>query len=90
MNPAARPPSRGRGRDLQYSSVKYLFPSIPYEERPARDNKIDRILKEFDYLRDSVSNMKEENKHYYDSLSAKIHLFYFMFIVFSIWIIWSI
>ena len=64
--------------------------TIHNEQTVETDNKIDRILKEFDYLRDSVSRMKEENKHYYDSLSAKINLFYFMFVVFSIWIIWSI
>jgi len=41
-------------------------------------------------IENQIMSMKKENKNYYDSLSAKIHLFYFMFIVFSIWIIWSI
>ena len=65
--------------------------NIQNEQTVEIDNKIDRILKEFDYLRDSVSrieHMKEENKIYYDSLTAKIHLFYLMFWAFVILMIW--
>jgi len=65
--------------------------NIQSEQIVETDNKIDRILKEFDYLRDSVSrieHMKEENKIYYDSLTAKIHLFYLMFWAFVILMIW--
>jgi hypothetical protein len=55
------------------------------------DNKMDKVLKKFNYLHDRVSrveNMKEENKKYYDSLTAKIHHFYFMYIVFAVLMIW--
>ena len=65
--------------------------NIQHKQTVETDNKIDRILKEFDYLRDSVSrieHMKEENKIYYDSLTAKIHLFYFMFMAFAVLMIW--
>ena len=41
-------------------------------------------------IENEIMNIKKENKNYYDSLSAKIHLFFFIFIVFSVWIIWSI
>ena len=76
---------------IHQSTINDEMFNIQNEQTVEIDNKIDRILKEFDYLRDSVSrieHMKEENKIYYDSLTAKIHLFYLMFWAFVILMIW--
>ena len=47
-----------------------------------------RLEARLEAIESNIRDIQDENKNYYDSISAKIHLFYFMFMVFFVLMIW--
>ena len=57
------------------------------------NEKIDKIFQEFKYLHNNslrFEEMRIENKHYYDSLTSKIHFFFGFYVLTALILKWFV